>query len=60
MPFANIRTTKGLLNSEQKQLLKQKIADLLLDIEGGGDPNFKSFIWVLIEEHEPEHWQLGE
>lgn len=60
MPFANIRTVKGMLNNEQKQLLKSKITDVLVEIEGAGDPNFRNLVWVLIDEAEPENWQLGE
>jgi len=59
MPFANIRTTRGMLNSDQKQRLKDKITEALVEIEGGGDPNFKNLVWVLIDESEPENWQLG-
>jgi 4-oxalocrotonate tautomerase len=60
MPFLNLRTAKGLLNDEQKQYLMDKFTDLLVEVEGGGNPEFKKVVWILIEEHEPEKWQIGD
>ena len=59
MPFVNIRTAKGLLGEGQKQELLDRLADLLIGIEGDGDPDFKKYIMILIEEHDAEDWNVG-
>lgn len=59
MPFVNIRTAKGLLSEGQKQELLDRLADLLIEIEGDGDPDFKKYIMILIEEHDAEDWSVG-
>lgn len=59
MPFANIRTIKGALSDEQKRELQERITDLLVEIEGRGNPAFRPFVWVMIEEEAAEHWMLG-
>lgn len=60
MPFLNLRTVKGLLSDEQKKYLMEKFTELLIETEGGGNPEFRKMIWIQIEEEEPKHWQLGE
>lgn len=60
MPYLNLRTIKGLLTDAQKQHLMEKFTELLIETEGGGDPSFRKMVWILIEEEEPAHWQLGE
>ena len=60
MPFLNLRTVKGLLNDEQKQYLMDKFTELLIETEGGGNPEFRKMIWIQIEEEEAKHWQIGE
>jgi 4-oxalocrotonate tautomerase len=59
MPFLNLRTTKGMLSSDQKRYLMDKFTDLLIEVEGGGNPQFRKMVWIMIEENEPQHWQLG-
>lgn len=41
MPFLNLRTVKGLLNDEQKKYLMDKFTELLIETEGGGNPEFR-------------------
>jgi 4-oxalocrotonate tautomerase len=60
MPFVNLKTVKGLLNDEQKMYLMEKFTELLIETEGGGNPNFRKTVWINIEEEEPKHWQLGD
>ncbi len=60
MPFLNLRTIKGLLNDEQKKYLMEKFTELLVETEGGGNPEFRKMVWIQIEEEEPKHWQIGE
>ena len=59
MPFVNIRTVKGLLSKSRKQELLDRLAELLIEIEGDGDPDFKQYIMILIEEHDAEDWNVG-
>jgi 4-oxalocrotonate tautomerase len=60
MPFLNLRTVKGLLSDEQKKYLMEKFTELLIETEGGGNPEFRKMVWIQIEEEEPVNWQLGE
>ncbi len=60
MPFLNLRTVKGLLTDEQKKYLMEKFTELLVETEGGGNPEFRKMVWIQIEEEEPKHWQIGE
>jgi len=59
MPFVNVRTAKGLLTETKKRELLQRLTDLMVEIEGGGNPEFKPFVWVLIEEQDPANWCIG-
>lgn len=60
MPFINLRTVKGLLTDEQKKYLMDKFTNLLIETEGGGNPEFRKMVWIQIEEEDPENWQIGE
>ena len=60
MPFLNLRTVKGLLNDEQKKYLMEKFTELLVETEGGRNPDFKKMVWIQIDEEEPKNWQIGE
>ena len=55
MPFVNIRTAKGLLSKGQKQALHDRLTKLLIEIEGDGDPDFKQYIMILIDEQGARH-----
>lgn len=41
MPFVNVQTIKGMMNSEQKKELLRRMTDLIVEIEGNGDPEFR-------------------
>ena len=56
MPFVNVQTIKGIMNPEQKEELLRRMTDLIVEIEGKGDPEFRRSVWVRIDEHEPEQW----
>ncbi|OGB23645.1 MAG: 4-oxalocrotonate tautomerase [Burkholderiales bacterium RIFCSPLOWO2_02_FULL_57_36] len=60
MPYLNLRTAKGMLSDEQKQTLMDRFTDALVEIEGGGNPEFRKMVWIQIEEGEPGQWQTGE
>ena len=59
MPYVSISTAKGIMDAEQKQTLLRKITDLMVEIEGQGNPEFRKSVWVKIEEGEPANWSLG-
>ncbi|EOX7392470.1 4-oxalocrotonate tautomerase family protein [Enterobacter quasiroggenkampii] len=59
MPFVNVQTIKGIMNSELKKELLRRMTDLIVEIEGNGDPEFRRSVWIRIDEHEPEQWSLG-
>ncbi|MBC3916813.1 tautomerase family protein [Undibacterium sp. CY18W] len=59
MPYVQIHTIKGMLNPGQKQLLLERIADVMVDIEGAGDPEFRKSVWINIQETEAESWSMS-
>ncbi len=59
MPFAKINTVKGALNEDEKRILKEKITDALVEVEGGGNPDFRQHVWVVIDEIEGPNWSIG-
>lgn len=59
MPFVQVQTITGILSCEQKAELLNRITDLMVEIEGRGDPSFRSSVWVRIDEHAPSDWSLG-
>jgi 4-oxalocrotonate tautomerase len=59
MPYVSISTAKGIMDAEQKQTLLRKITDLMVEIEGQGNPEFRKVVWVKIDEQDPSHWSLG-
>ena len=59
MPYVSISTAKGILDVEQKRTLLEKVTDLMVEIEGQGNPEFRKVVWVKIDEQDPSHWSLG-
>ncbi|EKS6735778.1 tautomerase family protein [Enterobacter asburiae] len=59
MPFVNVQTIKGIMDSEQKKELLRRMTDLIVEIEGKGDPEFRRSVWIRIDEYEPDQWSLG-
>ena len=59
MPFVNVQTIKGIMNDEQKSELLRRMTDLMVEIEGRGDPEFRRSVWIRIDELDPEQWSLG-
>jgi 4-oxalocrotonate tautomerase len=59
MPFVNIRTVRGLLTPAQRNELATRVTELLVEVEGRGNPEFRNLVWVLVEEHEAASWCLG-
>ena len=59
MPHVIIQTVKGILDNEQKKQLLEKITDVLVEVEGKGNPAFRKEVWVRLDEQEPNHWIRG-
>lgn len=59
MPYVQLRTIHGLLGAAQKHYLMEKITDLLVEVEGGGDTGFHQQVWIEIIETEAPNWQVG-
>lgn len=59
MPFVHIHTIKGMLNLDQKKQLLDKIANVMVEVEGAGDPHFKKSVWIAIQESDAECWSMS-
>lgn len=59
MPFVNIKTMKGALTEEQKTEMHRKITDVLIEIEGRGNQQFRPSVMLVIEELEPKNIGMG-
>jgi 4-oxalocrotonate tautomerase len=59
MPYVTISTVRGVLDNAQKQALLERVTDLMVEVEGQGNPDFRRTVWVKIEEQEPANWSLG-
>jgi len=59
MPYVTISTVRGILDAGQKKTLLERVTDLLVEVEGQGNPDFRRNVWVRIDEQEPAHWSLG-
>ena len=59
MPYVTISTVRGILDAAQKKSLLERITDLMVEVEGQNNPDFRRNVWVRIEEQEPSHWSLG-
>ncbi|TWA97277.1 tautomerase family protein [Bradyrhizobium stylosanthis] len=59
MPYVTISTVRGILDAAQKKTLLERITDLMVEVEGQGNADFRRNVWVRIEEQEPSHWSLG-
>ncbi len=59
MPIVTVKTVEGLLTPEKKSELHQKLSDLLVEIEGGGNPKFARFVVVNLTEEPAENFSGG-
>ncbi len=59
MPFVNIKTLKGALSDAQKRELHARIADVMVEIEGRGNQQFRPYVMIMIEELEPGNASIG-
>lgn len=59
MPHVIVQTIEGILDNDQKKRLLERVADVMVEVEGRGDPAFRKGVWVRIEEQPASHWFLG-
>ena len=59
MPFVNVKTMKGALTEAQKSELHTRITDVMIEIEGRGNPTFRNYVMIMIEELEPQNIGMG-
>ena len=59
MPIAHITTMKGALSEEQKRELHRRFADLMVEIEGRGNEEFRKYVILSITEEQPENISIG-
>ena len=59
MPHVVIQTIRGILDNEQKKQMLERVADVMVEIEGRGDPAFRKGVWVRIEEEPTSHWYMS-
>jgi len=59
MPFVHVQTIAGILSDDQKAEMLRRITDLMVEIEGRGDPSFRSSVWVKLDEQAPSQWSIG-
>jgi 4-oxalocrotonate tautomerase len=59
MPIVTVKTVEGLLTPEKKSELHQKLFNLLVEIEGGGNPKFARFVVVNLTEEPAENFSGG-
>ncbi|MHC2334289.1 MULTISPECIES: tautomerase family protein [unclassified Bradyrhizobium] len=59
MPYVTISTVRGIFDVAQKRAMLERVTDLMVEIEGQGNPEFRRNVWVKIEEGEPASWSLG-
>ncbi len=59
MPYITISTVRGILDAAQKRALLERVTDLMVEVEGQGNPEFRRNVWVKIEEQEPAQWSFG-
>lgn len=59
MPFVNIKTLKGALSEAQKTELHKKVTEVMIEVEGRGNQQFRPYVTVMIEELEPQNASMG-
>jgi len=59
MPHVVIQTVKELVDDNVRKELLQRISDLMVEVEGGGDESFRQHVWVTLDLIEAENWSLG-
>ena len=55
----NVRVVGGILDAADKQRLIEGITDLVIEIEGKGNPDFGQYCWVIVDDIEPGMLGVG-
>ena len=59
MPIVSVKTVENLLSPQKKKKLHQKLTELMVEIEGNGDPDFARYVVVHISEEPADHFSGG-
>jgi 4-oxalocrotonate tautomerase len=59
MPMAIVRVVEGVLDEDGKRSLIEKVTDALVEVEGQGNPAFRPYVWVILEEVSSGQWGVG-
>jgi len=56
MPIVTIKTFRGAMSKEKKKELHKRMTDLLVEVEGNGNKEFRKLVTINIEENDPENF----
>lgn len=59
MAFVNVRVVAGVLDEAEKRRMIEEITDLVVEVEGKGNQDFKQYRWIIIDEIEPGMLGVG-
>lgn len=59
MAFVNMRVVSGVLDEAEKRRMIEGIADLVVEVEGKGNEDFRQYCWVILDEIEPGMLGVG-
>jgi 4-oxalocrotonate tautomerase len=57
--MAIVRVVEGVLDEDGKRSLIEKVTDALVEVEGQGNPAFRPYVWVILEEVASGQWGVG-
>lgn len=55
----NIKTLKGALSETRKAELHRRISDVMVEVEGRGNEQFRRYVMIMIEELDPGNASIG-
>ena len=56
MPYVNVKLIEGVLDSDQKREIIEKVTEAMIEIEG---ENMRGVTWVVVEEVKSGDWGIG-
>ncbi|MBI2940230.1 MAG: 4-oxalocrotonate tautomerase family protein [Chloroflexi bacterium] len=59
MPFITAKVVKGVMLSEEKQRLAERLTDAVVEVFARGNESFRPNIWVVVEEVDAFDWTVG-
>ena len=56
MPYVNVKLIEGVLDSDQKREIIEKVTEAMIEIEG---ENMRGVTWVVVDEVKSGDWGIG-